>query len=354
MILHIAYYDKFIPGFITFNESNFGASTQRYWIISYPLNYKKIIKDNVYYTGRGRLQFMKDFFVLIYFLVTSKKIFLHGIPGRFTHIAISLCPWVLKKCYWLIWGADIHDKRELRSWDFLNKLDKLIFDFVKRNAGFLVTYIASDLNEARRRFGAKGKFHKCLLYPGNTFSPLKKEVSQVQNNLLFLVGHSAHPGNKHQKIFEMLKRYEKLDFEIYSPLAYGDFVYAKAVSDIGSKLFGEKFHPVFKFLPLAEYRSFLSKIDIGIFNLERQQAMGNIIALLGSGKKVVINPNSPVLEDFRALGLRIFTWSNFDLSKLNNEDAENNRRIISSEFSNEALINQYKKIYFDDISSKQV
>ena len=41
-------------------------------------------------------------------------------------------------------------------------------------------------------------------------------------------------------------------------------------------------------LPLSDYLKILGKIDIAIFNHERQQAVGNITSLLGLGKKVYI------------------------------------------------------------------
>ena len=346
MITHIAYYDKFIPDFIEFNESNFGEINQRYWIISYPLKYKKVLRDNIYYTGKGKLRFVKDFLVLLYFLVTSKKVFLHGMPGRFTHIAIFLCPWVLKRCHWLIWGADIYDTKQLRSWFVLNRIDNFIFNFIKRNAGFLLTYLQGDVTEARRRFGAKGKLQHCILYPSNTFFFKNTEDSYIQDQLILQVGHSSHHGNEHQKIFEIIKKFDNDKFEIHCPLAYGDVNNARAVSKAGTEFFGDRFHPINDFIELGEYRAYLAKIDIAIFNLRRQQAMGNIITLLGLGKKVVINPQSAVWNDFDKLGLKVFSLSNFDLSKLDKENARHNINIISSTFSIEALVEQYSKIYY--------
>ena len=149
MITHIAYNDKFISDFIDFNQTSFGKLRQRYWIIQHPIKYKKSSNENIYYTGKGKLTFLKDFLVLLYFLITSKKIILHGMPGRFTHLALFLCPWVLRKCYWLIWGAEIYDKEQLRSLNIINKIDSFIYKFVIRNIGYLVSYIKSDIDFAR-------------------------------------------------------------------------------------------------------------------------------------------------------------------------------------------------------------
>ena len=90
---------------------------------------------------------------------------------------------------------------------------------------------------------------------------------------------------------------------------------------------------------------FLTNIDVAFFNLERQQAMGNIINLLGNGKKVIINPKSPVWKFFNDLGLKVYSWSNFNLSRLDDNDAKKNMNIISSNFSKKALIEQYAEIY---------
>lgn len=46
-------------------------------------------------------------------------------------------------------------------------------------------------------------------------------------------------------------------------------------------------NPIVDFMDFNEYINFLSTIDIAIFNHKRQQGMGNIITLLGMGKKYI-------------------------------------------------------------------
>lgn len=54
------------------------------------------------------------------------------------------------------------------------------------------------------------------------------------------------------------------------------------------------------------YYEFLDDCDIGIFNNNRQQAMGNINAMLGMGKKVYIRSSTCMWDFFRGKGAVLF------------------------------------------------
>ena len=47
-------------------------------------------------------------FKLIYLAHGSRKIILHGLFDFRLIICLFFMPWLLKKCYWVIWGGDLY------------------------------------------------------------------------------------------------------------------------------------------------------------------------------------------------------------------------------------------------------
>lgn len=54
----------------------------------------------------------------------------------------------------------------------------------------------------------------------------------------------------------------------------------------GINLFGDNFILLTEFLSPEEYAKILANVDVAIFAHRRQQALGNILALIYIGKKV--------------------------------------------------------------------
>lgn len=49
-------------------------------------------------------------------------------------------------------------------------------------------------------------------------------------------------------------------------------------------------------MPIEKYTEFISKMDIGFFIMNRQQAIGNIFMMLANGCKVYLRKNSQMDE----------------------------------------------------------
>ena len=99
------------------------------------------------------------------------------------------------------------------------------------------------------------------------------------------------------------------------------------------------------FIDLNEYIKLLSKIDIAIFNHERQQAFNSIITLIGLGKKVYLNPSSPIIETLNEYKVCFFTTDNINLDPLDNINAKKNIDRIKKLFSKEILIKNLDYIF---------
>lgn len=79
-------------------------------------------------------------------------------------------------------------------------------------------------------------------------------------------------------------------------------------------LFGEKVIVIEEFLDIDKYTELLSTIDVGIFNTDRQQALGNIRVLLRFGAKVFLSDDSGMIPFFSEEGYCVHSVS--EISKL--------------------------------------
>ena len=105
--------------------------------------------------------------------------------------------------------------------------------------------------------------------------------------------------NYHIEVFEKLRKYRTENIKVYVPLSYGSNSYAESVISEGKRIFGDKFYPMTKFMEKEQYFRFLMTIDVAIFANDRQQALGNIVALLYAGKKVYMRKTISSWETLR-------------------------------------------------------
>lgn len=273
----------------------------------------------------------------------ADKIILHGLCGWPLVLVLALNPWLLKKCHWVIWGADLYvHMAEKKDWRWHK--NEFFRRFVIKRIGHLATYIPGDVELARKWYGAKGHYHECLMYPSNLYK--QYDVPQKEHTTINIqVGNSADPSNNHLEVFEKLLAYKGQDIKIYVPLSYGDQVYAKTVIEVGTNLFGDKFVSMTDFMPFEKYLEFLGQIDIAIFNHKRQQGMGNTITLLGLGKKVYMRNDVSSYIFFIKKGIKIFDIANLQMTTLTNDDKKNNLARVADFFSETSLKSQLEELF---------
>ena len=344
-IVHCMNAQKFTEPFITFVEQHFDASEHRFIIREddkFPVNAGKnvvVVPKNISRIALFRLYYTE--------FKRAEKIFLHGLFAKDLVKILALQFWVLKKCYWVMWGADLYHfifrKRSLRT----NLFEK-VRAFVIRRMGHLVTYIDGDIDLARQWYGASGQAHRCFMYSSNLYKPLPA-VSGVKDTseVVILVGNSADPRNEHIDTLERLAPFAKENIRIVAPLSYGRKRYADSVIREGQRLFGDKFEAITDFMPLDDYVRLLSQVDIAVFNHRRQQAMGNIVSLLGLKKKVYLRSDITSWEFLRGLGVAVFDIENIELKGIDTDQAKNNEQVISAVFTEANLVAQYASLFHD-------
>jgi hypothetical protein len=99
-----------------------------------------------------------------------------------------------------------------------------------------------------------------------------------------------------------------------------------------------------EFLTADRYLEFLGRIDIAIFNHRRQQGMGNIITLLGLGKKVYLRKDTTSGSALTNMGILTYVTDCFDLQPLRNDQANMNAKRVKEIFSTAALESQWKEL----------
>ena len=337
MILHYGVLDKFIEPLIQKINNDFDPLDH---IFLFGGNKKKYISKE--YKNFVHLQSRLQLFSIISHMNKADKIILHGLWDIKMTYLLYLQKWLLKKTYWSIWGGDLHRA--------INNREKISFEikaqnYVVKNVGHIIAFLKGDYDLARNKLNSKGKFHQCVMYQNN-LQFIFDNISIENSSLNILVGNSATESNFHFDIFEKLRKYKDYNIKIYCPLSYGDKEYGANVISEGKSIFGEKFIPMLEFIPLNEYTKFLAKIDIGIYNQTRQQALANKIVLIGMGKKVFVNPKATDWEFYKQLGIEVFDINNFIILENENYYNNENKLAVKKYFTEENYSEKLMKIFY--------
>lgn len=331
MILHIMHHEKFIKPFIDYINSNFNPDAHIFLITSNNemdkiyINYK-----NVYFINRSRFMFVS----YRKYLNVSDKVVIHGLFDSNLIITFNIFIRYLKKTYWAIWGGDLYN---LESGTIQSKILSLLRHRLIKNLSHIISMVKGDYDFAIERYKSKAVFHDCIMYQSNLYKDLhltkkNKYTDKTQHKLNILVGHSASASNSHIEIFEKLKNIKSAN--IFVPLSYGDENYKFFVIKNGNKILGKKFKPIIDFMNLDDYNQFLLSIDIAIFNSNRQQGLGNIITLLGMGKKVYIKSDTSISKMLIDKGIKSYGTETINLQDLsNNLIHKKNIEIVKRSFS---------------------
>jgi len=335
-ILHIMILDKFIPPFIKFINENFNSNEHIFVVIGKPRSdYGMDLNiNNVFWLDRKLkiIEFEK-------YLYKAEKIILHGLWDERILKLLAVQPWLLKKSYWIMWGGDF----------YFPEIQSDLRKYIIKNIRNIITYVDGDVEYIKKYYKADTKRHyKCFMYLSNIFDESKYKNCQKmkKDEIWILVGNSATDTNRHELVFDKLKRFKDDNIRLIVPLSYGDDEYRKRIIEIGRREFSNKFYPIVEFLPYEQYLNIIYNIDIAIFFHNRSQAMGNTIQILGLGKKLFLDRiNNPLYQFFRNLGVKVYDFeTEFNLNA-NEKELISNSEIIKKTFSREQLKLQLDNIF---------
>lgn len=296
MYLHIHSLDKFTEPYIQFINSSYDINQHQFVILL-----KK--KDRRYgnqYPNVLYVSNFSEFIKLILKMNISERIYFHGLTGMKKVMLLFFQPWILAKSNWILWGADLYSYRKPKK-NIKQKIHEFARKYVIRNINEILPIVEGDYHLAKKWYRTKAKYRYNAIYVTN-LSAINNgnftEVYENTNEFRFLIGNSADPSNNHKDILFKLSKFKDENIKLYVPLSYGGGSgYIEEITKLGYQLFGEKFIPLTKFMKNTEYIRLLSTMNVGIFNNDRQQAMGNIYLLFYLGKKVFIRNDTTMWNE---------------------------------------------------------
>jgi hypothetical protein len=341
--------DKFIDHFITFIENNFDRNEHLFIVFNdhpeskYPIQ----PRENIVFLNR-ELGFSKNIFQfskqLIPYFTKARIVILHGLFIRNLVDFLFINQRFLKKCRWVMWGGDLYHDYRYKYHTIKGKLYIFRKKTVIRKLQGLITYVKGDYELAKKWYGAKGEYYECFMYPSNLYK--EYDVKPITHDTINIqVGNSADPSNNHIDVFEQLLKFKNENIKIYVPLSYGNSEHTEKVISAGNAMFGDKFIPMTDFMVFDQYLHFLADIDIAIFNHKRQQAMGNIITLLGLGKKVYLRNDITPWQTFEECGIHIFDVEHIEISQLDEKTKQQNMARVKEYFSKENFVKQLENVF---------
>lgn len=353
MMIHLIINSKISEEFIKYLKKNFDISKHDIVIWNKGNLETDYLEKSLNLEGINFINSKKQlliFYLKLFKLRKYEKIFIHGWYFPYLSVALFFNSYLLKKIYWRIWGGD---NRVFLNETYSKKISlknyiKIFCDrFCKKRVRGYITHLKEEYDLINEKYNVKGEYIDTFMYPGDIYKERKVFSKEKIDKYYIQIGNSAE-GRNHLEVLGKLVFYKEKIEGIYCPLSYGDSDnYREKLLNNIPTLLQDKFYPILKMLPFDEYMEFLSNIDIGIFSFKRQQAFGNILALISMKKTIYLDENSLTYKYFNRIGVKIKSYNIFDeLEVFDNEILENNKNIIKKMFSEEKLLEDLEKIFF--------
>lgn len=272
-----------------------------------------------------------------------------------------------KKMMWIEWGYDLYEQIGKKK----QSLKERVLHAFKRKAILssraIVAIFPPDIDAIKERYPEyRGKLYYAP-YIG-TYSDSYKydydkdycrlKISKESNEPIYIqIGHQANPLLNHIQVLQDLARFKDENIRILLPLSYGDRDNANKTEKVAQELFGEKAIILKDFMPKADYFNLLSRVDIAIFNTDRQIGLANINSLLKKNVKLFLSRNGVMYPYYKETGATVVPYD-----EVKNMTFEQFSSIICPDPKFEDYLNSYydyrgnvgfwKKIYDDQARLK--
>lgn len=173
---------------------------------------------------------------------------------------------------------------------------------------------------------------------------LRAQNKKMHRNIL--VGHCAWHYNY---VVDTLERLSLIDdsFRVYAITSYGDEV--ERIERAGTRIFGERFTSVRKFMPYEEFVDFIEQMDVAVFGMETLYGVGTLHALFLTGAKVYMKPGTEAANWAVRNGYHIEDYNSVQqLSAeqlLENPYREENSAVARKFFDLDAKVERWKSIF---------
>jgi len=374
-IVHIALDEKFINNAYRLFEKV--KPNQNLFIINAPENEPLSLVDEK--EGIFKIFFKQENYQRILNFITDRTIvFIHGLDPSFHELILKIPR--RNKIIWLLFGYEIYNdkffvptkslllkktfqiypkskrsftkeiKEKLRPFyrRWIKKKLPLSNYEIKKKVIVRSDYLGVWLQEEFDKISSLIKQQKTrfyfLYYPLENIVDMNSQAYKNEKDNSILVGNSGSYTNNHLDLFHKIKEILPAT-EIIVPLSYGDSRYIDHILVEGKKMFQNNFKPLTEFLPITEYNAMIQGVRVAIFGSLRQQAFGNICALLWHGAKIFLSKKNTIFHFLKNQGFIVFSIEE-DLNKnsicqpLEIMDRERNRERLQLHLAEEQILLQ--------------
>lgn len=309
-------------------------------------------------------------------------IVLHAYHLEFAKILLEL-KYELKIA-WVAWGFDIYglpkikqniyapltDKFLSRKEAFLffkrkllanNLMRTIFFLFTKeqdrysivfkslKKVNYFSTYLEEDYIYFSKYYPNNLRFVNCTFTSIDQYLAGNEDVYNQVESTNIIIGNSNTPESNHLDVLAQLKHKKLASSKILVPLSYGENeAYRETVIKEGESCFGDSFEPLLNFMERKQYLDILMSCSVGIFYHYRQQAMGNIIAMLYLGARVYMYAKSPVYLYLKRNQINVFDFDTdfniYTIKKLPQTEVVANRKILETLFNKDKVNNDLSNL----------
>lgn len=346
--MHLFRTSQFTKDFIQFINRFFHSDKHIFWIYGesfFDYSDKSMIQfSNVVYIPQITILLNKD--SIIEQLDAFDLIFYHGLFDESIVTFLGEHRQLTKKLCLYFWGGD---KKTAVSWE---ESSREHYRYIIQNAAKIITIIEEDYKSIFDEYAPRGEHYTVVYGENYSYGELDYEDTVYGKTINIQIGNSASRTNHHIRILKELEKYKNENIKVWVPLSYGDREHAREVIDFGREVFGTKFNALERFMPAIQYNEFLKNMNVGIFDIERQQALGNIISLLESGCKIFLKKDTMLARYFEnECGCRIFYTEDIsqmgfeEFIRYTKEEARENRKKLDHFFDIDEIVEIWNKIF---------
>lgn len=228
---------------------------------------------------------------------------------------------------------------------------------VAKRVDFFSAPIPEDYGLLKSALGANLRADYIQLNYASVEQTFKAGADCITGNNI-LIGNSATIENNHLEAFKLISDYNLDGREVIVPLSYGYPKYRDAVIAAGERILGKHFRPLVEFTTLEEYNAIISSCGTVIMNQKRQQALGNIGAMLYKGAKVFLDPDNITYQFFQQRGAHVATMDQFAnqsldvFEPLTPQQQQQNCAMLKAFWSDDVVADNFLK-FLDTVAAKK-
>jgi len=224
-------------------------------------------------------------------------------------LLLGVCRGLLRKSAWVEWGKDLYHY-ETAGKSILHLLYNALQRRIREQMVLYVAIFPPDEQVFRERLHSRAPvMHVSYLAPDavHTLEKTRPARRETDGCVHVQVAHSCNPWNHHADILDDLARFRDEDIRLHIPLGTGyPPKNARDIARRAAQMFGEKADCIMEEVEKEDYLRFLWNMDIVVFRLYRQAALGNLLRLLYMGKKVYLPGGTAMYDFFIRQGAQVF------------------------------------------------